>query len=288
MKRFVRRVQQLGEQAVKVREVLDAAPGKAEQIRQTVLTTAAQVQQLRAEVLGAVTGLRSLNEGRLVDSIAELDLAAPVLAEAGYGLGRVELEMGVTQRLIVDLVRVEEVPAARIRGLAEMHKGSGVLHSLLMSVITAQELAAGVDSGSFRFAGLTAYVGAAPCVRLAWEPWDAEESGSGAEVEVTRARPPVMASAPPVAPSPVPPSPVSAPQTGSAFASYGESSFFQPRAKEAAAPKAPSTPPPAPVPEAVPAGDARVPAVEAVAADPLARFKKMPDLSKRSGTGRRV
>jgi hypothetical protein len=293
MKKFARKLQQFGEKAAEVQRAIDAAPAKAAQIRESVLATAGQIQQLRADVLSSVSGMRSTDDARLVESIRELGNAGPAFAEAGFELESVELEMGLHQRLVVQLVRVAEIPAARLRGLRDMQWQSPALQSILGALLTAQELAARVDGGNLEFSRVTAYVGASPSVRIAWEPiWDDdEEPDRTPSARPSRAVPPPIPE-PSVASAPSRPTisdttpSLASGAAPSTFGAYGASSFFEPRTTPSSRPasataadntSAGSTPPDmetAPE-ESGASGDWRK--------DALARFKKMPDLNKPAG-----
>ncbi len=291
MKKFTRKLQEIGEKAAQVQRAIDAAPAKAAQIRESVMATAGQIQQLRADVLSSVSGMRSTDDARLVESIRDLGNAGPALAEAGFELESVELEMGLHQRLIVQLVRVAEVPAARLRGLRDMQWKSPALQSILGAILTAQELATRVDGGNLQFSRITAYVGASPSVRIAWEP-----------VEAGDPEQPVRTAAP--VPPPIPtelatasnssrnPDTTPSMASGAApttFGSYGASSFFEPRSTATPTRAAASSPAPEASSVAAPTSSSSARPPEETEAtgdwrkDALARFKKMPDLSRRSG-----
>lgn len=281
MKKFARKMQQLGEKAAQVQRAIDAAPAKAAQIRESVMATAAQIQQLRADVLSSVSSMRSTDDARLVDAIRELGNAGPALAEAGFEIESVELEMGIQQRLIVQLARVAEVPAARLRGLRDMQWESPALQSILGAILTAQELASRVDGGSLQFSRITAYVGASPSVRIAWEPVETA-------APVVAVPPPVAAKPEPAVVAPVP-SPAAPPAAASSFGSYGASSFFEPRQTPVQARPASGTAGTESAAVVPSSGKAKEETSEDAESsgdwrkDALARFKKMPDLSRRSG-----
>jgi hypothetical protein len=293
MKKFARKIQQFGEKAAQVQRAIDAAPAKAAQIRESVLATAGQIQQLRADVLSSVSGMRSADDARLVETIRELGNAGPAFAEAGFELESVELEMGLHQRLVVQLVRVAEIPAARIRGLRDMKWESPAVQSILGALLTAQELATRVDGGNLEFSRVTAYVGASPSVRIAWEPINAEEeSDRMPSIRPAGAVPPPIPEASLQTAQPRPPNVDTTPSLASGaapstFGAYGATSFFEPRA---------STPPSRPPSTTAPGGSiaasgplgAETASDEPEATgdwrkDALARFKKMPDLTKSSG-----
>lgn len=290
MKKFARRLQQLGEKAAQVQRAIDAAPARAAQIRETVMATAGQVQQLRAEVMSAVSTLRSTDESRHVDSIRELGQGRALLAEAGLELEMVELEMGLNQRLVVQLARVAVVPSARLRGLRDSAWERPAIQAILGALLTAQELADQVDGGGLTFTRLTAYIGSSPVVRIAWEPEEEAEEEPGQMPAV----PPVI---PSTASATAVPTSVSVPASAPASAEdgFGEGSFFgRPRAGAvpATSPRVPAAGPtaaaaqvpsgPAEGSTAGAAGSGDTPAVD-WRRDALARFKKMPDLTREAG-----
>ena len=291
MKKFARKLQQFSEKAAQVQRAIDAAPTQAAHIREAVLATAGQIQQLRADVLSSVSGMRSSDDARLVETIRELGNAGPAFAEAGFELESVELEMGLHQRLVVQLARVAEIPAARIRGLRDMKWESPAVQSILGALLTAQELATRVDGGNLEFSRVTAYVGASPSVRIAWEPVDLDDS---AAIPSTRAvgnvPPPIPESASQPAPRPASGDTTPSLASGAApstFGTYGASSFFEPRATPPTSRPASSNPPGGGLEVPGPA-DAETASDEPESTgdwrkDALARFKKMPDLTKSSG-----
>lgn len=291
MKKFARKLQQFAEKAAEVQRAIDAAPAKAAQIRESVVATAGQIQQLRADVLSSVAGMRSADDARLVDSIRELGNAGPAFAEAGFELESVELEMGLHQRLVVQLVRVAEIPVARLRGLRDMQWESPALQSILGALLTAQELATRVDGGNLAFSRVTAYVGASPSVRIAWEPIDDEEGVSVPPGRGPGAVPPPIpgASSAPVPQRAAPTEPTPSLASGAApstFGSYGASSFFEPRTPSPGSRPATNTTsgsasPASPTPDAQASEEPE--ATGDWRKDALARFKKMPDLNKSAG-----
>jgi hypothetical protein len=296
MKKFTRKLQEFGEKAAQVQRAMDAAPATVAQIRESVLATAGQIQQLRADVLSSVSGMRSTDDARLVESIRELGNAGPALAAAGFELESVELEMGIHQRLIVQLLRITEIPAARLRSLRDMQWESPALQSILGAILTAQELATRVDGGNLQFSRITAYVGASPSVRIAWEPVEAEVPQPS--VRPSPVVPPPMPTAAQATPKQAS-NPDSTPSMASGaapttFGAYGVSSFFEPRSGAVTSRPAGATPESeAPVEQPREAAPECRPAAEAEPTgdwrkDALARFKKMPDLSRSSSSGKRL
>lgn len=267
MKKFIQRVQDLGEKAAHLKQIVEAAPGQAAQLRDTVLVTARELQQVRSDVQSVMSGLKAENDEHLTRALREVNDAAQVFLEAGYGLAGVDMDITPIQRLTVHLEKVESVAAPVIRQLAAAQAGRPTVQALLESLARADVLADGLHLSHLEFNEVVVHVGPIPMVRLSWRaPYQDEEKPS--------ALPPTsLPDAVTVSPPPLP--------------TFGQGSFFEPRpvpvkpasVHEVSPPAASSSNPVADQgmePRAgseAPEGDWRT--------DALARFKKMPNLQKR-------
>lgn len=260
MKKFVTRVQEIGNKAAQIKAAIESVPPRVLEVREAVAGAASQFQQLRSEVQSNVTTLRADSEEKLIETLREIDGAAPTFREAGYELYDIEMELGLPQRLIVHLEKVEDVPHHRVRSLIASHEKFKTTHAILQALLKAEELAERVDLTNVSYHKLTVYVGPLPVVRLGWCANSVSEQ--------------------PVLPTTTQPVAGSA-QPASAFPSssiFGSGSFFEKRS--------PAVSTTAPSAESAPLTSAHAPvsaAPEPTAherEDPLARFKKMPDLSK--------
>jgi hypothetical protein len=261
MKKFVQKVQEIGNKAAQIKSAIESVPPRVAEVREAFAATAGQFQQLRSEVQANVTALRSDNEEHLVETLREIDGQAATFREAGYEIYDVEMELGIPQRLIVDLEKVADVSHSKIRLLASANQGHQATHAILTALLKAEELADGVNLTNLTYHKLIVYVGPLPVVRLCWYANHLDEAAAPAH---------------PVAAQPAAPA-------ASAFPSssiFGANSFFE---KRPATPVAPVTAPdtagvtvaqPIAVPHPTPA------TVPTEREDPLARFKKMPDLSR--------
>jgi len=264
MKKFVHKVQEIGNKAAQIKAALESVPPKVAEVRQAVAATASQFQQLRNDVQSQVTALRADSEDKLIETLREIDCSVATFREAGYELFDVEMELGIPQRLIVDLEKVEDISHSRLRTIAAANEGNKTTHAILSALLKAEEMADRVDLANLTYRRLMVYVGPLPVVRLCWHSNAVEEHSV------------LSASAPAQAASSAP--------AASAFSTssmFGSSSFFEQRSPARA---------PAAASENVPSSTAAAPSAPAPSAppapaggheDPLARFKKMPDLSKR-------
>ncbi len=280
MKHALDRLQGLRQKAVQLKHVVDAAPARAAQLRELVNATAGQLQQLRAEVDATVHGLRADSEAQTAAALVEIDGSLGTFARAGCDLTGVDLEPGPPSRLIVRLEKIESVGVGALRMLLAENEGRKLTHAILAALIRAEEKEGWIRLGDLEFREITVHVGPQPIVRLGWRRHPGSEGQHPGAVP---------ASATAVIPPPIP-------------AAVVESVFDRPKPAAAVTPATvpvpkPTSPRPAPTPawsaygsttEA--AGQPEAPAESKSASkaggaphqDALARFKKMPDLSKPS------
>ncbi len=268
------RLQALRQKAAQLKQAVDSAPAKAAQFRDAVNSTAGQLHQLRADVQGTVAALKSDTDTSLAETLVELDGGVGILARAGYELSGVDLEQGVTPRLIVHLDQLDLARTESLDALLRECAGRRTLQAIFQALIRAEALEEKVQLADLSFRGLIVHVGAMPTVRLCWRRAEpvAEES-EAAPVAASIAKP---SATPPPLPLPLP--------------AYGASLFFERATTPQPAPAAPvapvaEQPSAALAPTRLP-GQSKPPVGEPAAAtgdwrkDALARFKKMPDLSR--------
>ncbi len=269
---FFNKLQNIGNKAAQIQAAIASVPPKIQEARAFVTNSATQLQQLRDDVQSSVTSLRTEDQNKLIQSLREIDDSTAVFREAGYALESVELELGMMHRLVVHLAKVEDVPHESIKVLIMENTARRTVFSILTAMMKAEELSDGVNLSNLAYNKLTAYVGPTPAVRLSWRA----EDTTAPVAQVTQ---PIRVTIPQPAAAPAPSQTAAASFAQSPIA---ENSFFKPR---------PTTPPAAPASPDV--GFAPVAAMESPGATPapaaatdwrkdaLARFKKMPDLTKR-------
>ncbi|HKX62453.1 MAG TPA: hypothetical protein VJS65_11420 [Verrucomicrobiae bacterium] len=269
MKKFIHKIQDLGQKAAHLKQVVDAAPAKAAQIRESMLMTAGQLQQLRHDVQSTATGLRADNDDRLAQALREIDGSAETFLEAGYELTGVDLEASPTQRLIVHLEKLESVSESTLRTLLSANSGRQTVYALLAALAKADALSEKVTLSNLSYRELIVHVGSTPTIRLCWRTEAHEEDATAAHVAPHAAAhtPGIAPTAAAVVPPPLP--------------AFSQSSYFEHRTTP--------TPPTPPAPQSAPevsTVSSSMPAPEAAPAgshwnqSALERFKKMPDVSK--------
>jgi hypothetical protein len=202
--------------------------------------------------------------------VRELNEGAPTFLRAGYALTGVDMELGIAPRVTAHLERLEEVGIRTIRDLLAPNCDRRVIHGILSALVKAEELAESTQFEGMEPTEVSIQVGPAPTVRLRWRT-------ALPEVKTSAPKPPPI---PGTVSAPKPDALVAPPATVPAPVSpFGQNSFFEPRSmpvapvrsvNEAVAEPQPSSP--ATVPKPVVAAP--------VTTDPLARFKRMPDLAK--------
>jgi len=263
MKKFAKGVQRLSQRAAEIRQAVETMPAKAAELRETVVATAGQVQQLRGELVAGAAAVRATVEAGADPAavLREVAECADLLAEAGFALEGADVELAPVRRVRAHLGRTGEPSAARLRALLAANAHRPVAKALLAGIMQAHDFAEKADAGALAWTELTVDIGGAAGVRAGWRA-DAPggEAVAGASAPTAEVRPPV----------------------------FSQSTFFErrPAAEVGAtsAPEAMAAAAPAAVVRAseVPAAAAPAPAKPAARASALDRFKKMPDLTKRS------
>ncbi|MCW5558604.1 MAG: hypothetical protein KIT22_12325, partial [Verrucomicrobiae bacterium] len=255
-------------------QAVESAPARAARIREAVQTTAGQLQRLRSEVQGTVAALKADSESSLAEALVELDAGVGTLARAGYDLTGVDIEQGPAPRVLVHLDQIPVARTASLESLVRETSGQRTLQTILNALIRAEALEEEVQLADLSFQGLIVHLGAVPVVRLCWR-----------RAEAGNAEPPVITAVPTA-----PPSPLSSMPTGSSL--FDKPVTLPPLriASEAGVglppTPVPTLPPSAPLSVQRPAQSASVPADPPASTgdwrkDALAKFKKMPDLSRR-------
>lgn len=270
MKKMLRRAKELSEQAERVRELLETAPERIEQAKGIVTLTTSQLQQLRTDVQSSIAGLRADTGDAVTAAVRELNEGGQTFIRAGYALSGVDMELGIAPRVTAHLERIEEVGIPAMRALLAPNSDRRIIHGILAALVKAEELAESTHFEGMEYTEVSIQVGPAPTIRLRWR-------SAASEVEThTAAPPPIPGAAVAAAPSPAAAQPA-APAT----TMFAQTSYFEPRssvAKPASSAPVPTAPEPTPLP--VRQKSPAPAAADDAKRDPLARFKKMPDLSK--------
>jgi hypothetical protein len=277
MRKFIHRVKDLSQKAAEVKQQLQSMPGKAAELREAVVMSAGELQQIRSDVHANLNGLRANSEDRLLQAMREINDHTYTFEEAGYELTGMDLDLAITQRLAVHFQKFEEVSHSTLRALLSKQTRETV-KAILSGIIKAEEIAANVELTHLKYDGVIVDVGAIPMIRMAWRSDTFTEQQ---ETVIETAQPGAtpgssLASTPPISASP----------------SIG--SFFEQRTIPISSPSATLTTQSQVSSQAADSPSATVPLESHPAPEKpnpahnpdwkqgaLDRFKKMPDLSKR-------
>ena len=271
MKQFISKVKNLSQKAADIKAAMQQLPPKVAEVREAVAATTGQLRQLKSEIQYSVADLKTDDESGLTAALQEINASAGVFAKAGFVLSGIDLEISPVQRMLVHLANVEAVHTSVLRSLQSANQHRKTTHAILSSILQAQQMAETVELTELSYAEIAVGVGPVPSVRLCWRAKEVEE----------RTVPPVPGQT----------IPLSSPVTAAAPSAFGQSSFFEKRPAEpapiAAQAHAVAVAAPAPAISApLPAFPERRSVIESEVStggqkeDPLARFKRMPDLSK--------
>ncbi len=253
MKDLAKGVRRLGQRAAEIRQAVADLPRQTAEVRDAVVTAAGQVQQARAAAAEGVAAWRGLEAAEALAAVREIAAHAAPLAEAGFALAGVECDLGPVRRVRIELRRAGDASAARQRALLAAHAHRPVLKAVFAAILQARDAAEDETVSGLEWSRLVIDYGGAATIRLGWAP-------------VPETPPPAAAPAPAAVGFPAP-------------------TFFEPRSVAAPVPAVASASPAAPdlgpVPAAAPVA-AATGAFPKVGSAALARFKQMPDLTKRS------
>ena len=264
MKDLINKAKELGRKAEEFGTAIRQLPPKLGELREATASAKQQWVQLKSEIHPSAEELRATDDSQFAAMLREIAGNEPTLTSAGFALSGFDLEVSPANRLLLRLVKREEVHPSVLRSLIASNESRTTMRAILSSILQARQLADTIEMDRYAFCEVTLGVGPAPLVRLHWRK--NEELPSSLPLSV---KPASIEVAPPASP-------------------FGASSFFESRPL-ARAPKAiepaAATPPPTLSPDSVqPATEVSIrkvaPQVDAIAEDPLARFKRMPDLSK--------
>lgn len=286
MKKFIQKIQRLGQRATELKEAVQRVPPKVAGIRNAVVLTGGQLRELGVQVQNSIAGLKADREDDLLNALREVNDSAGIIRQAGFELGGIDFELSPVQRLIVHLQRREDVRTAVLESLRDASSARPTVHALLTSLVRAEETADSVHMTDLEYHTLVIHIGPAPTVRLCWRPAPSLAQGANASVLAT-------ASTVPASPSEAPDRPSffgENPPATDGFTSREAVAEDEPPSPASSEPPAPRTgPTPEPVRVVRPASPPPPPPREVIGkkeappvwnSDALQRFKTMPKASK--------
>jgi hypothetical protein len=277
MKQFITNIKNLSQKAAEIKAAMQQVPPKVAEIREAVSATAGQLQQLKSQIEYSVNDLRADDETRLSEVLQEVGGSEEIFLKAGFVLGGVDIELSPVQRLLVHLHKVEEVHPSVLRALAAANQHRRSMHAILSSLLQAQQMADTVELENLAYDEVIIGVGPIPSVRLCWKSSETVPAPVAAALATAGTTPVPVATV-----SSVPTLPAHQVQAAAAQSAFGPGSFFEKRPSTEMAPAVATTKPVEAVSSiatVTPVEPVIEHAVPAASPDPLARFKKMPNLA---------
>ncbi len=168
MKRIVRRVQSLNERAAELTAAVGQFPERVAELRGAVTATSDQLQTLKSDIQISASGLTVDDDSDMSAALAEIAENASLLEEAGFLLDGLDIEVSPVQRVLIQLVRFEDVEASDIQKLIWDHQNHGTLNAVLTSILKAKSMADNVEISDLVYHKLVIAIGPVPSVRLCW------------------------------------------------------------------------------------------------------------------------
>ena len=168
MKRIVRRVQSLNERAAELTAAAGQLPNRVAELRQAMTATTGELQNLKTGIQINVADLKVDRDDDLGAALAEVAGHAPVLAEAGFVLDGLDVEVSPVQRIIVQLVRFDDVETHEIQALIQKYQQQKTVRAILSAILKARAMVDTIDIDGLDYHKLAIGIGPVPTIRLCW------------------------------------------------------------------------------------------------------------------------
>jgi len=285
MKRIIPGIRNIGDRASALGEAAKSAARRMEEFRQTMAASTSQLESLKAEMPLCVADLRTDREDRLSAAMVEIGDADDLFAKAGYAIDGIDLEISPAQRLILHLLQTRRVDPAEISRLMRSQP-PGTLRAVLSALVRARQTADAMAPGGLPDHSVVIGLGPIPSVRLSWRNGTYPVATTASPVNNAAAQRAFatdssggffgqpVADAATAHPLEACPAPDAEPKAAAEKPSAAH-------AESAVSTHAQSAPDTAPSPlSGIDAHESSPPVEPPAPEDPLARFKKMPVLSR--------
>jgi hypothetical protein len=114
----------------------------------------------------AVSGILGAGVDKLTGWVDDIAAASPHLQAVGYRVGNLKLELSLTPRVIVELVKEADVPDEAFQAVLANHPGNKTLRTLVKMIQQARRVEAKIRLTGHRFVALEVELGLPPAVRM--------------------------------------------------------------------------------------------------------------------------
>ncbi len=168
MKRITKRIQQLGQRAEQLREIAHQMPGRAEGLRRSMISATEKLQQVRADLMVSAATLRGQADTDSVGLLTEIGEVGELLDGSGFMLEGVDWDIGAARRLQVRIERLAPTTVKALRSLLAKHDDKPAARTIFTALIQAQEAAEEIEVGSLLWTDVVIEIGAVTTVRIGW------------------------------------------------------------------------------------------------------------------------
>ncbi|HET9304740.1 MAG TPA: hypothetical protein VFO46_01820 [Candidatus Sulfotelmatobacter sp.] len=120
------------------------------------------------KVKQATNAIADLGTQKTVQLLSDLNLILNLLPDAGYEVGEMEVELGVTPKVTLDLKLGRAVNEARLKTILE-RVDNAMLAAIISSLIQASKLQDAVSVETLELKDVKVVMTAAPNVALQWK-----------------------------------------------------------------------------------------------------------------------
>ena len=149
--------------AAKTKEMAQLTPDRVGELKEKA---SAATGSLKERVHDKVTEAMDASFGKVNALTEDLNIALPILAEAGYPVDLVVVELGINPVVAIRLATKIGVKEDRINALLEEHAGHKMTVSLLHAIAKARNLQSKIRLGDLKPKGIEIKVGVVPEVEL--------------------------------------------------------------------------------------------------------------------------
>lgn len=124
---------------------------------------------LKGKVAGATDFLGDLKEGskeKLLNYVNGLGDILPIIAETGYRLKSVDIEVSIPPGVNLQFEKVQDVSKEKIDGILEQNKDKDLLKLIVNSLMAADEFHKKVKLGNYAFTEITIDLSLPPKVHI--------------------------------------------------------------------------------------------------------------------------
>jgi hypothetical protein len=136
---------------------------KARQLREQAAATVGNVKESLAS---AAADARDAGAARIKEAIEEFTSTFPILREAGYQVGEVDIEVGLPPKISANVTASDAVTDEHIAKVLEEHREKKLITLLVKALYQAWRLQSAIQIAGMKPRGMTIELGLVPSVTI--------------------------------------------------------------------------------------------------------------------------